>query len=336
MSLQTYYGDERLRAVTYLEFGEINLERGTKAIWEFQLHQRAYDWLMLGRYANDMLAYSDMTKAIDSTTDASVFDIYNREVHHADDASTNLSKLIAVTVGKAGARRPSFYELGQTLFGCIEGMGFCLELLRAKSIEFPDVDLKHVRWYGVDISEMFNRLAVMLHRDFQITTVTDPALLPDQMDVFFSKGISLLYAVRDTEHFFETVGKGRCAIFDYSLSFAGSEDTTIGSGKTVRYLPVREFMREYGSKDHVMFVNRVNSRYVAETDRIWLDCVYGVDDVCTTYIEMHKRIYGKLLEQFASVNEATRFLNGRKPPVWVSCEEFVAESAKERAQRLHE
>lgn len=336
MSPQTYYGDEQLRAVTYLEFGEINLERGTKAIWEFQLHQRAYDWLMLGRYANDMLAYMDMTKAINSTAAAKVFDIYNREVHHADDASTNLSKLIAVAVGKSGARPPSFYELGQTLFGCIDGMGFCLELLRAKSIEFPDVDLKGVRWYGMDISHMFNRLAVMMHRDFQITTVADPALVPDQVDVFFAKGISLLYVVRDTAHFFETVGKGRCAIFDYSLSFAGSEDTTIGSGKTVRYLPVREFMREYRSRDRVMFVNKANSRYVAETDRIWLDCVYGVDDVCTAYIQMHRRIYGELLEQFACVNEATRFLNGRKPPAWVSFEEFVEESEMKRAERLHE
>lgn len=323
MNTKIFYGDERPKALTYLEFGEINLEKQRKTVWEFQLHQKAYDWIMLPRYMNDILAYQDMLKVLGTVPDQAIFDIYNREVHHADDVSTHLSKLLGLAVTPNKSHIPSFYELGQTLFGCIDGMMFCQNLLKAKGIGFPFIHLKEVQWYGVDISEMFNRIAGVIHSDYHIATMTDSALLPKAVDVFFAKGISLLYVVRDIKQFFATIEKGECSIFDYSFSLADLVDTTIGSGKTVRYLPIEEFLQAYAGQDRKMFVNEQNSRYIPETDRLWLDCIYASEDVCAEYTAMDARIRRELAEQFANVDNATRFLNGRQATQWVPVGEFI-------------
>jgi hypothetical protein len=323
MNTKIFYGDEHPKALTYLEFGEINLEKQTKTVWEFQLHQKAYDWIMLPRYMNDILAYQDMLKVLGKVPDQAIFDIYDREVHHADDASTHLSKLSGLAVALDKSSDLSFYELGQTLFGCIDGMTFCQNLLKAKGIEFPSVQLKEVQWYGVDISEMFNRIAGVIHSDHHIVTMTDSALLPEAVDVFFAKGISLLYVVRDITQFFATIEKGECSIFDYSFSFADVVDTTIGSGKTVRYLPIEEFLQAYAGRGRKMFVNERNSRFIPETERLWVDCIYASEDVCAQYTAMDTRIRRELEERFAAIDNATRFLNGRQATQWVPVEEFI-------------
>lgn len=325
MNTRTYYGDDRLRALTYLEFGEINLDRGTKAVWDFQLHQRAYDWLMLARYTNDLLAYLDMTKALGAESDDTVFQIYNREVHHADDASTNLGKLIALTVTAPRTAQPSFHELGQTLFGCIEGMEFCQHLLKAKGIAFPAIDLKTVRWEGVDISAMFNRLSSLLHVDYDVTANVRTPEPAEPVDVFFSKGISLLYAVRQMPQLFETIERGRCAVFDYSFAVHRGTDTTIGSGKTVRYLPFAEFLTGYRARGGVLYVNLRKSHLDGEKDRLWLDCVYGEEVLCRAFTERDTTVRQALQDSLSDVPAAGRFLGDSPVPQWVPLEGFLNE-----------
>ena len=48
---------------SFLEFGAINLESPSRQIWEFRTGDQAYEWLMLVRYANDLLGYSQLATA---------------------------------------------------------------------------------------------------------------------------------------------------------------------------------------------------------------------------------------------------------------------------------
>lgn len=323
---RTFYGTADSPSITYLEFGEIDIQRSEKKVWEFKLHQKAYDWLMLGRYSNDLLAFSDMRRKVGKAPMQELIECYNREVHHPDEASLNLSKLIALAVVGEQAGSKSFYELGQTIFGCIEGMEFYRELLTFFNLDFPFLDLKGVEWYGVDISDMFNRLAKLLHQDYKVNTYLDPSELPEQVDVFFSKGISLLYAVRDVEQFFNTVGKGRIAIFDYSLSLDGAEDTTIGSGKTVRYLDYSDVIKAYRKRNRVLFVKENNSRYIKDKNRVWLDCLYSDPESCERFIQLDTSLRKELYSRLSALEGAGRLLNREEEPRWLPIDTFIKES----------
>ena len=179
MSRNQFYGTDKATSISYLEFGSFDLVEIKKEVWDFRLHQKAYDWFMLGRYANDFLTYLSMKNKLGVLPLKAILKLYNQEIHKGNDSTLNLGKLIALAVTKNDKIPSTFYELGQTVFGCIEGMSFYLELLKHLDIEFPAVDLNAVRWYGIDISEMFNHLAVLLHSKYNITTMTDPSALPE-------------------------------------------------------------------------------------------------------------------------------------------------------------
>ena len=169
MKRNAFYGTSDQASLSYLEFGAIDLARGTKAVWDFRTNQKAYDWLMLARYANDMAAYLDMIEAVEAGRVLDALETYRREVHHHDDFSVNLGKLLAVTVCSRKNSHPVFFELGQTLFGCIEGMECCRTMATALKIHNSFPDLKDIIWYGVDISRLFNRFAVRMHPGYSVT-----------------------------------------------------------------------------------------------------------------------------------------------------------------------
>ena len=114
---KSFYG-EKLQSLSYLEFGSIDFQSGTKNVYDVKMTDKAHDWLMNARYSNDIVVYKDMHNSIENST--AVIDTFNNEMHHADDVSLNISKWIAL--GTLQKHQLSFFELGQTLLGCIEGI----------------------------------------------------------------------------------------------------------------------------------------------------------------------------------------------------------------------
>ncbi|OGT07448.1 MAG: hypothetical protein A2103_04225 [Gammaproteobacteria bacterium GWF2_41_13] len=332
MDAKTFYGTEQRNTITYLEFGEIDIVEGEKKIWNFQLHQKAYDWLMLGRYSNDLFNTMKMEELLESGNMQEMINLYNEEIHHEDEASLNLAKLIAVAVTHKipVLPKPSFYELGQTIFGCIEGMEFYKNLLKCANIKFPDVNLKNVTWYGVDISELFNYLSLVLHQNYNVVTMLTTESLPSKMDVFFAKGISILYAVRTLDQFFATIRKGKLAVFDYSFSLGKEEDTTIGSGKTVRYLNYSDFLNALKKADEVMYVKKSNSKIIKDKNRIWLDCIFGEKSLCEEYIKLDTSVRIALVQRFEGIQNTGKFLNNDISPEWVAVENYHHCNTKDR------
>lgn len=325
MNTKTFYGTDASDVLAYLEFGEINIAEGKKKVWDFRTHQKAYDWLMLGRYANDVLAFNSMKKMIGKNPDQALIDHFNKEVHHDDEMSLHLSQYVAlaVTQDKPILGVPSFYELGQTIFGCIEGIELYKDLLNHWGVACSNVDLKNIEWFGVDISEMFNELSKTFHKEYKVKTFIEPCELPKKMDVFFSKGITLLYAIRDLPALFDTIKKGRLSVFDYSFSLDSTQDTTIGSGKTVRYFPLDAFLSEAKKHDEVLYVKKSNSRFIPETNRVWLDCIYGNDELCKEYIHLETRVRKEISKKISSLDRSARFLNNDNSPEWLSLEAFM-------------
>ncbi|WP_421159601.1 hypothetical protein AAGU50_00835 [Aeromonas dhakensis] len=225
---------------SYLEFGSIDPATGKRCIYDYKDHDKAYEWLMHARYSNDIYAYKKMLKELSHADHERMLNIYQNEIHHHDDFIVNNNKLLALEV--AGN---SFFELGQTLFGCIDAMSFIQKFnFKYLGITSPCI-LGDVLWQGVDISEFFNFTALQLHNDYHVSVVNELNIIQPDQDVFFAKGITLLYAVRSADELFNLTRRKKISIFDYSFSMSDDISTQIGTGKNVKYLSKREFLSFY-------------------------------------------------------------------------------------------
>lgn len=291
MNNKEFYGSDKPTCLTYMEFGEIDQVAVKKNIWGFQLHQKAYDWFMLARYSNDILAIRKMQKLIKEGKINECKKLFRDEIHHKDELCLAFGKLAALyATGKTS--KLSFFELGQTLFGCIDAMEFAQMLLAPNYQQ----KLQNMNWLGVDISEMFNELAKIFYNEYKIDTALTKKELPNKWDVFYSKGITLLYVVRELKEFYEYINSSDCAYFDYSFSLNGNQDTTIGSGKTVRYLNLKDFLNTYSSniKDKKVYVNTKTSKIIPEKNQIWIEFFIGKEKSVERFLEFENNVYHSL------------------------------------------
>jgi hypothetical protein len=284
---EEHYGSDT-DTFSYLEFGGISPAAGRKKVYDFYTHAKAYDWFMLGRYANDLRAYVEMASAFKRGENASSASLYRAEVHHADDLSSHLSKGLALGL----FRDPSFLELGQTIFGCIEGIEACRGLLQSLAPGGPMVcDPATVSWNGKDISRFFNVLAVQLHHGYNVRTSDSWSDLSTDYSLFFAKGVTLLYAVRTVEDFFDLVGKAEFSIVDYSLSLGGSRHGPLGTGKEVCYLGATEFLAALERQSREFWVRESTLKVHPEEGRVYFEGCYGG---------------GETQQEFRSVDKAMR------------------------------
>ena len=313
----------------YLEFGSIDTKRSKKEVWGFQLGQKAYDWHMAARYLNDMISYQKMIEDLECLTVQELCSMYSEEIHHANDISVNLGKLCALicTIGSADDKNNhiSFAEVGSTVFGCIEGILFCQNLLRIHAVETPSCELKKVQWLGVDISNMFNRLAVLLHQEFSVFTMQDFNDLPPKVDVFFAKGVSLLYAIRNAEQLMKLIDRSRFSLFDYSFSMMGEQNLSIGTGKKVCYLDYNNFRVLLEKSEKNAYVRKNKSYYTEKTNRVFLDLIFAEDSLAKDFISEDIRIRNSLREKLKNEEYCVQLIDvTRNEKVeWVPLQEFV-------------
>lgn len=309
-----FYGTDTPSCITYMEFGEINHQTSEKNIWGFKLHQKAYDWFMLARYANDILAVRKMRNLIKENKSKECIDLFWQEIHHKDELCIGLGKLAALySTGKSDA---SFFELGQTLFGCIDSMEFGQEIMPTDY----KLNLKNVHWLGVDISEMFNELAKVFYNEYKIDTALNKKDLQPKWDVFYSKGITLLYAIREMSEFYEFLTSSECAYFDYSFSLGEVQDRTIGSGKNVRYLALNDFLNTYQEvlKNKKVLVNTKTSRKIEKTNQIWIEFFVGSEDKVKKFLDYENTV-SKSLGAF----KGSDIFVDEYHTSWISIEDYI-------------
>ena len=282
---------------SFLEFGAIDPSMPNRLTWDFRTGQKAYDWLMVARYLNDVVAYQDIAKLAATGTEDSLSDIFKAEVHHQDDGGINLNKLVAMHCLQRSANNTNplnFFEFGSTLFGCIDAMGACAELLKRLGLSYDGLDLGSVKWLGVDNSIYLNKVAELIHPNHDIST---NLTLPDAVkgsDLFFAKGVSILYQVRSTAELSTMVDCSTMGLFDYSLSYTGERDFYIGSGKQVRYLDVGEVVPMLDNSTTTMMIRRSRTRVEPARERIIFDGVRGPKSLVDAYITEEINVGNKI------------------------------------------
>lgn len=320
-----FYGTNEQPAFSYLEFGSIDLDKGKKNVWDFRLHQQAYDWLMHARYSNDLITYMKLLERVGCASPHEITDEYKKGIHHPDDFAVNFGKLCALAVMTGTSENVSFFELGQTIFGCIEGMEFCQKIIRNMALDFPYLSLDKVHWLGVDISDFFNRLAVLMHSRYNVKTsdVVQKSDLP--ADVFFAKGVTLLYAIREPAQLLDMLNYGKIALFDYSFAMDAPQEMTLGTGKQIVYLAYDDCKKQLEECGKQLFVRRSRSNYDISSNRIFVDCVYGDEQHCREYIELDSRIRTAVAAQCQAGEYHDALFNGNKfrSDDWLLLEGYV-------------
>lgn len=281
--------------IPYLEFGSIDLAHIKKQVYDFKIKDKAYDWFMLGRYANDLLMYKKLNQIIDVEPLLNVIEYYQKEIHHKRDFSQNLDKLTGLKIlASRNSDSINFYELGQTIFGCIEAIEFCQNLIAFLKIESNSLNLNQIKWYGKDISEYFNQLSVLFHPKHIIhTSKTDPQNIDYQNTLFYAKGITLLYAIDSIPKLFKCLTNSTLAIFDYSFSLDGDKQENIGTGVPTYYLDYNNFIKNIPNNSKI-YIRKNKSYYNQNTKKLYIEAICGSEEICQQFIQQDQNTRTKM------------------------------------------
>lgn len=327
-----FYNSDTPEAITYLEFGSHNPQTQTNSVWDRREHQEAYDFFMVARYLKDLIVLRELTRNSQTLSPDEQLENFGEEIF-TKDLYNSFSKLAALAVTKSlkGPEPVGFVELGSTLMGCIEGMEFIQRLGRRFYREYSTLNLKDVIYYGVDISDFLNKVAKELHPEHQVIPYTSLSLLPKNLDVFFAKGVSLLYACKGARELVEAVTTARVSLFDYSFSLANEQLEILGTGKQVAFTPIKEFLsslKELSPTSQLM-IQKSTALIDREKQRLRGVFVLGAKDTVATVVAEELRLKRELYKLLTSrSSRAVIFYNQLETPLepdFVPCEEFIRE-----------
>ncbi len=243
---------------TYLEFGS---KDGDKKIpRDIREGQEAYDFFMVSRYLKDVIAYRTGNLNL---------------IHHGEDLFDNIKKYAALLACKNKLKPLTYYEIGSSLMGVIDS----LEHINQK---FGELQVKDILFIGVDNSGMMNTVASYLYKDYKLALFEEKAIVP--CDLFFAKGVSLLYAFEDEETFCNIIKQSRMAVFDYTFSLLDRPiKRFIGSGKPGTHLSLKKCKKLLYSKDKELILHSPERSHNIPQNSILYECVYGEKNLIREY-----------------------------------------------------
>lgn len=239
---KSFYNTATPDTFTYLEFGSVDTKRSQKNIWDLRLHQEAYDFFMAARYLKDLIVFRRLAKEAKKTSFERQLESYRKEIF-TRDIYNSFSKLAALHVTSRGGRG-SFVELGSTLMGCIDSMRYLQCIGNRFNRRFSTLNLQKVDFHGIDISGFLNETAQEIYPDHTIITHLDWKKFRTKVDVFFAKGVSLLYAMKSSAELLRALDHARVACFDYSLSTGKEQSQYLGTGKKVVFPTTVSMLKE--------------------------------------------------------------------------------------------
>jgi hypothetical protein len=252
-------------AKSYLEFGLI--DEGDKKVYDTRFDQEAYDFFMVARYMKDIMSYRANKP---------------ENVHHKEDFEDNLKKYAALIA--CDKEYPVYYEVGSSLMGVIDALEFIDE-------RHKDLDVKSVEFAGADNSEMMNFGARQLHENYKLKLFETAKPFP--CDLFFAKGVSLLYALDNVEQLSNILKNSRIGIFDYTFSLNGSKKRTVGTGKSVTYLSLGQLESLVKGSGNLI-IEPSERKYDLEEGLETYECVYGPSGLARNYYKLLNRYEKKV------------------------------------------
>lgn len=251
--------NDMTNVTTYLDFGMT--KRGKRTCYDYREGQPAYDLFMGARYLNDLIAYRRGTVG---------------DVYHPEDVRDNLRKHTGLSVCREDGRRLTYYEVGSSVMGAIDGINYL-------NTKYGSLDTCAIAWYGVDNSRFMNAMALYTHEGYDIRLSESAS--PIACDLFFAKGVSLLYAIDDETLFSDILKASRIAIFDYTFARGGKVSDVVGTGLPVTFLGLDECTRRLAQPGKTLILGPYAIRtYHQSPDKITHDCVYGDADLVTRYL----------------------------------------------------
>lgn len=275
---KNYYGTDNIDSLTYLEFGSKNLNNSKKDIWDFKTDQLAYDFFMLARYSREIVGFQDCKNLLIKKNFDEFSKTYLEEVHTRDFFNSLLT-WIALSFLKEKNLPQKFYELGFTLFGCIDAHEIC-------NIILPDEnEIDKILYSGEEISYLLSELALKLHSEYKVEYSLSKNKLKNE-GLFFSKGVTLLYALQNINDFFHYISAPKLAIFDYSFSLKEDQTEVLGTGKHVRYLSFDDFKKYSDNTDSTLLIRKSDLKIDDKNKKMRCHCLYGKEGYLFEYLKM--------------------------------------------------
>lgn len=292
--LNSYYGNEQMKQISYLEFGSIDIENSKKEIWGYCQHQKAYDYYMFARYANDLFLFRDFYdesyKSVDKLNEYILKSAHTKLLDYIFKYAGILTVIENAIEGKV-------CESGSSLFGWIDEM-IALDYVYNNGENIRK--LEALEYLGCDISEIMNRAAKEFHKNISFSFSTADTIGKflkehNNLSLFYGLSVSLRYALRTSDDLLAIAKKSELSIFNrISLSYGNTIESTVGTGKYVYIISLKEYvqhMEQNGFKAKFCTANMQYNRDGENTVRASI-----VMSKKEEYIDSFINIYNKYID----------------------------------------
>lgn len=261
---------------TFLDFGKT--VAGHRTSYDYNEGQRAYDLYMGARYVFDVIAYRH----------GEIKDVFQPE--DVRDQKRKYAALVALGATKSLV----FYEVGSAVMGVIDALEYFNKTYR-------QLDIKRIKFIGVDNSRWMNEVASYTHEQYDVKLFDNVKKANHvKSDLFFAKGVSLMYAYTDEQAMCNTLKKSKLALFDYTFSLKGKIQNFVGTGVGVTFLDLEACKKilETDKKRILILKPYTIKTYHTDPNKVTYDCIYGEKDVVDKYLSELKRKTGESLKTY--------------------------------------
>jgi len=243
VSRAEYYGNSgEIDSLSYLEFGSLDLKKGTKKIWGYWQDEEAYDLYMFSRYSRDLFAFRKLIENKNSSI-GELNKVITNSAH--DKILDYIFKYAGLITACDIPGKDRICESGSSLFGLIdESEALDYVLNGGKYVGKID----HQSYLCSDISEMMNEGAKIFHSGIEMSASsadTVEKLLNEKwrFKLFYGLSVSLRYALREASDLAELGEKSSLSVFNrISLIFGKTSSMIYGTGKHVYIISLPEWI----------------------------------------------------------------------------------------------
>ena len=235
-----------MKSKTYIEFG--TFKRGQKKIYE-KLKGDVYDSFMLSRYFNDIFILNKSKK----------IDHVSKKLHDKKDLRFNLINYLFLKQSSS----KNFYEFGQTLFEKIYYIKYFQKI-------FNENKIKNIKWYGNDISKLFNFFCDNFHQKEKVRVFDLPKFYYIKNSIFFSKGVTLLYYKNNLNLIKRSIELSKGGSFDFSIS-KKKKFKKLNTGYNLYYPSIKEFENVLQNSKKSFFLRNIKKK----KGKIYFEILYA-------------------------------------------------------------
>ncbi len=262
---------------TFLDFGKI--QAGRRTCYDYYEGQDAYDLFMGARYFKDIMAYRDGEI---------------EKVYQVEDLRDQTRKYAALVACKGTNGKMVFFEPGSAAMGVIDA----LEHLNK---EYGQLSVKDILFKGIDNSKWMNAAALYTHEQYDVElweSAKESGTI--QCDLFFAKGVSLMYVYQDEETMCDAIKKSKIAIFDYTFSLGEKIQDFVGTGLPVTYLSLEKCKKLLEEEGKVLILKPyvIKNYHHNPKEKITYDCIYGDKEIVEKYLSELNNKIGENLDNY--------------------------------------